>query len=98
MKIAQGALDKAYFFELTFRGQGDLMYSPKVITELPLLSMPEYKEFTTDQVKFYQQNFLYQAKHFKYFRDDEGFSYYGIDIKRNAYGFTENYIASASIW
>lgn len=90
VKIAQGALDKAYFFELTFRGQGDLMYSPKVITELPLLSMPEYKEFTTDQVKFYQQNFLYQAKHFKYFRDDEGFSYYGIDIKRNAYGFTEN--------
>ncbi len=90
VKIAQGALDKAYFFELTFRGQGDLMYSPKVITELPMLDMPEYKEFTSDQVKFYHQNFLYQAKHFKYFRDEEGFSYYGIDIKRNAFGFTEN--------
>jgi hypothetical protein len=90
VKFAQGALDKAYFFELTFRGQGDLMFSPEVITSLPMLYMPEYKEFSTEEVKFYTQSFLYHAKHFKYFRDQEGFSYYGIDIKRNAFGFTEN--------
>lgn len=90
VKIAQGAIDKAYFYELTFRGQGDLMYSPNVITSLPMLDMPEYKEFTSEQIKFYTNNFLYHAKHFKYFRDDEGFSYYGTTIKRNAFGFTEN--------
>ena len=90
IKIAQGALNKAYFFEVTFRGQGDLMYSPKVITSLPMLDMPEYKDFKTEEIKHYTQSFLYHAKHFKYFRDKEGFSYYGIDIKRNAFGFTEN--------
>ncbi|MCO4794744.1 MAG: hypothetical protein KC493_13580 [Bacteriovoracaceae bacterium] len=92
LSYAKAILDKAYFFEVTYRGQGEAMNDPEVITSLPFLDMREYDSFTSKEIRFHHDNFVYQSKYFRYFRDEEGFSYYNEDIRRNAGGFTENAI------
>jgi hypothetical protein len=88
--MGQDLLEQLYAFDLLAQAHAKTLASPKSIFTLPAVSVPELDNaFDGARAKALKDQFAYVIRNFRYFRDEQGLSYYGRAIKRTRTGIVE---------
>lgn len=92
LDMAHDAMEKTHFSHITYNAYSDIMAKNEVILGLDQLDLPDqYDLFSPSRIAALHNDFRFTALNIRYFADEtEGVPYYGNEIKRNRYGFTQS--------
>lgn len=87
--IAEDLLKRIFFFDVYYEANEELMSSSRAIQRVPIVFHPDLQHLTQAEIDKYREEFEIIAQTFRYFRDDQGYSYYGNYYRRHKNGFIE---------
>ncbi|MFA6238625.1 MAG: hypothetical protein WC635_14925 [Bacteriovorax sp.] len=92
LDMAHDAMEKIYFSHVTYNAYNEIMAKNEVILDLDQLDLPDkYDLFNQPRLKVLHNDFRDTAVNIRYFAGEaEKVPYYGNEIKRNRFGFTQS--------